>query len=267
MVMSEALRKAALSLRGEWEKVDKKKSVSSAEASRLGAAVSAVKLEMVLGGQGEETEALVLYREALETAAQLAALRSDVEGFQRAMEQVKDVYEREGTAPSESLNHMRGLDLMCLLAQNRLGDYHMELERIPAADAASSIYLKWPIQLEQALMVGTYKRIFLAAANMPSPYFAPFFKQLLQTVRDEIAACFEAAYDRLSLAEAARLLFLDGADAQAQLQAIADKRGWKTDSGHLTFTHARSKHDDPAADALTQAQHHLFYAAMLERIP
>ena len=47
-----------------------------------------------------------------------------------------------------------GLNLLCLLSQNRIADFHMELERLDPTQLHSNIYLKHPVSLEQYLMEG-----------------------------------------------------------------------------------------------------------------
>jgi len=41
-----------------------------------------------------------------------------------------------------------------LLSQNRIADFHMELERLDPTQLHSNIYLKHPVSLEQYLMEG-----------------------------------------------------------------------------------------------------------------
>ena len=72
---------------------------------------------------------------------------------------------------------------------------------------------------------------------------AHFLGQLLSTVRSEVATCCEAAYASLAVADAARLLRLDGggakgggqAAAEKELAAIAERRGWKVRGGRVFF--------------------------------
>ena len=53
-----------------------------------------------------------------------------------------------------------------------------------------------------------YFQIFLAKDNVPAESYNFFIDILLNTIRDEIAACLEKAYEKISLSEAARMLNL-----------------------------------------------------------
>lgn len=49
-------------------------------------------------------------------------------------------------------------------------------------------------------------QIFLAKGNVPAESYNFFIDILLDTIRSEIAACLEKAYEKISLNEAARML-------------------------------------------------------------
>lgn len=55
-------------------------------------------------------------------------------------------------------------------------------------------------------MEGSYNKIFSAKGKGPSPTYNVFMDTLLDTVRDEIGACLESSYDKISIKEAARRL-------------------------------------------------------------
>ncbi|XP_017585045.1 PREDICTED: uncharacterized protein LOC103612503 [Corvus brachyrhynchos] len=59
----------------------------------------------------------------------------------------------------------------------------------------------------QYLMEGSYNKVFLAKGNIPAESYTFFIDILLDTIRDEIAGCIEAAYERILFPEAARILF------------------------------------------------------------
>mgnify|MGYP002717583861 CR=1 FL=1 len=70
-------------------------------------------------------------------------------------------------------------------------------------------------QLERSLMEGSYSRVWSlcrpssSSASLPLPEFSHFTPTLLQTVRNEIAACDERAYESLPVRDARTLLFLE----------------------------------------------------------
>ena len=84
-----------------------------------------------------------------------------------------------------------GMNLLRLLVANRIAELHVELELLsPETQALPAI--AFPLQLEQALMEGTYRQVLAASANAPSEYMQPLLQQLAATVRDELAACASA---------------------------------------------------------------------------
>lgn len=52
-----------------------------------------------------------------------------------------------------------GLDLLCLLAQNKVGEFHTALEHLPPSIVSDNIYIKHPVALEQYLMEGSYNKV------------------------------------------------------------------------------------------------------------
>ena len=53
-------------------------------------------------------------------------------------------------------NQLLGLNLLCLLAQNRVAEFHTELERLPANEIENNVYIRHPVSLEQNIMEGSY---------------------------------------------------------------------------------------------------------------
>jgi 26S proteasome regulatory subunit N12 len=76
-----------------------------------------------------------------------------------------------------------GLNLLCLLSQNRVAEFHTELERLPHTEIYKNVYLKHPVNLEQYIMEGSYNKVILAKDNVPAESFKFFMEILLDTVR------------------------------------------------------------------------------------
>jgi 26S proteasome regulatory subunit N12 len=76
-----------------------------------------------------------------------------------------------------------GLHLLCLLARNRLAEFHTELELLNPKLIQTNIYIRHPVSLEQYLMEGSYNKVFLSKGNVPSPSYNFFMDILLQTIR------------------------------------------------------------------------------------
>lgn len=214
----------------------------------------------------DNVRGLHIARDTLEIAAQCAIVKNDIPAFERALAQLKPFYfDLENRIPESPYRYLLlGLNLLCLLAQNRLADFHTELELLPPKDISSNPYLKHPVSLEQYLMEGSYNKVFLAKGNVPSPYFTFFMDILLNTIRDEIANCMEKSYRQISLNEAARILYLNKVE---ELNEIAIKRGWKLSSDkcfHFEDNQGKNENEQVPADEI--ASQMIQYAREMEII-
>lgn len=52
------------------------------------------------------------------------------------------------------MHQLLGLNLLFLLSQNRVAEFHTELERLPAKDIQTNVYIKHPVSLEQVRQAG-----------------------------------------------------------------------------------------------------------------
>jgi hypothetical protein len=97
------------------------------------------------------------------------------------------------------MHELMGLYLLFLLSQNRIGEFHTELERLdpallPVGQGEGNIYISYPVHLEQYLMEGSYNKVFLLKENVPADAYKFFVEELLLTLREEIAEGIEKAY-------------------------------------------------------------------------
>lgn len=130
-----------------------------------------------------------------------------------------------------------GLNLLCLLAQNRLADFHMEIELIPAKELFDNAYIRHPFTLEQWLMEGSYSKVFSSKKEVPDELYNYFMDILLDTVRVEIADCIEKAYDTITTEGSAEML--NYSDAKL-LQQFIKQRNWTVDSSGRRFSFAQN---------------------------
>ena len=156
-----------------------------------------------------------------------------------------------------------GLNLLRLLAQNRIAEFHTELELIAPDAQATNVYVKYPAQLEQHIMEGSYNKVLAAKQGGLFAREGMYFMDLLvETVRDEIADCSEKAYASIASAELRALLML-GSDAE--LGEYADARGWAVGAdGVVAFGGGDAKPLLLPSKELIQET--LSYAKELERI-
>lgn len=127
---------------------------------------------------------------------------------------------RNEIGESQNKYQLLGLNLLFLLSQNRVSEFHTELELLPQEIIHTNEFIRHPLALEQYLMEGSYNKIFLAKGNGPSESYNVFMDILLETVRGEIAACLQSSYDKISIKEAARRLNLK---TEKEVLAFAEK--------------------------------------------
>lgn len=208
---------------------------------------------------------VALARDVYESAALLSILQEDAVAFERHVSQAKTYYfDYAGVIePSTNQNLTLALNLMRLLAQNRIAEFHTELELVPCG-ARADAKIKYVLGLEQFLMEGSYAKITASGDAPPHPSFEFFLSILMVTVRDEIAACSEAAYKQISIPVAMKLLSFS---AEAEVRTFAAGRGWSVvgDAIHFVDTTelAPSMEQVPSMDLIKRA---LFYAGRLEQI-
>ena len=101
---------------------------------------------------------------------------------------LKSIYTDQSTALPESsrMYEILGLNLLFLLSQNRLGDFHTELELLPPDILLSNPYIENPVQLEQFIMEGKYNKVIDTRYNVPAESYKFFIDVLLETIRIEI---------------------------------------------------------------------------------
>lgn len=189
-----------------------------------------------LATAGDSKERLVA-RETLELACFLSIRRRDDRLFERHVAQLKMYYtdHQQGLQPSGEMYKILGLFLLHLLASDRIGEFHTELELI-GIDNHENAYVKQPIQLERHLMEGNYAKILEAQKEVQEQYTPFFIERLIETVRAKVGASLERSYENVPAAEGAKMLYLSGVPA---LQEFALKENERK---------AREEMDDPMGD-------------------
>ena len=208
---------------------------------------------------------LTLARELMEYAVLFSISQRDDAAAERNYNQLRPYYQdcAKVLPPSPREHLIVGLNLLRLLVQNRIAEFHTELELVPA-EAQADPKVQFSVALESHLMEGAYGKIFAARASVPTPDYAHLMDMLAETVRDEIAACAEKAYTTLSRAAAAKLVGV----SEAEMTSLAEARGWRLDAtgGAYVFREeaaAPSAKDIPSMELINQT---LLYAKELERI-
>lgn len=195
----------------------------------------------------------------------------------------------------ESANkyQLLGLNLLFLLAQNRVSEFHTELELLPQEIIHTNEFIRHPLVLEQNLMEGSYNKIFRAKVllkcpqhilhrnrylwyliclsfhsirlqgQVPSQSYNVFMDLLLETVRDEIGACLESSYDKISTKELQKRLNFKN---EKEAISFGKKRNWVLGPTSVyTFASQTHKPKEPLP-SVELAEQAIFYARELEMI-
>ena len=207
--------------------------------------------------------------ETLELAVLVAIEEGDLDAFTRNTSQLKSYYELSNTdnvggRSASQREKILGLNLMYLLIENRLSEFHAELELLTDSEA-SSPFITFPITLERQLMVGSYDEVLNAKSHIPDPSYNFFVENLLQTVRDSIADCVEVAYQTITLDEAKVMMkFESNSELDNYIRDFRDD--WIIEGTQLCFqppVGGRKSSDIPSRSLMKQV---LSYATELERI-
>ncbi|KZW03793.1 hypothetical protein EXIGLDRAFT_635085 [Exidia glandulosa HHB12029] len=169
---------------------------------------------------------LIVARDILEIGAFWSIRSKDVPSFDRYFAQLQTFYTDYNAIlpPSPREYPLRGLNLIRLLTQNRIADFHTTLEALPIDALHENPYIKHPVNLERWLMEGSYSKVWGAREEAPAEEYKFFVDSLIGTIRNEIASCEEAAYDSIPLKDAALLLFFT---SRSDLMTFAQQRGWQ----------------------------------------
>merc|ERR1711988_364515 len=166
-------------------------------------------------------------------AVLLSAEAKDAAEFERHMALLTPYYtDFGGLIPaSDKMFAILGLNLLRLLAQNRIADFHSQLEMM-SPEALASTPVQFPVLLEQNMMEGSYSKVLEIRNNLPLPSYAVFMDMLKETLCDEVASVSEKAYKSLPAAYTMQLLMMSSA---AELSDYAELRGWEVRDNTVFF--------------------------------
>ncbi|KAJ3336894.1 hypothetical protein HDU93_002007 [Gonapodya sp. JEL0774] len=220
---------------------------------------------LVPGDKQPDQKELLLAREILEVGAQYSIRVQDIPQFERYISQLKTYYSdySDRLPTSQRLYPLLGLNLLRLLAQNRLAEFHTELETLDIDALSQNVYIRHPVQVEQSLMEGSYNKVWNSRESVPAEEYKVFMDILMGTIRNEIASCSEKAYTSLPLADAATLLHFKRPE---EVLSFAKEREWEVDPVSRTLHFGKrdiSTNDIPRDRVLTMM---IGYAKELERI-
>lgn len=211
---------------------------------------------------------LVDIRDFFEVALQAYIKLQDVNGIEQCFEVLIALYQdySQHIHDPEGRWKVIGLYLTFLLSYNKIEKFHCELESVPWELFTSNKYISFAVTLEQFFMEGNYQEVLLA--RPPSHEFHFFVGRISDTIRFEIAASFEKAYERLSIESACKLLQLKtSSELSSFLSEFSARFGrdvWKIEGNYLIVKSLEKKVQEiPKWQLIDQAVN---YAIELERI-
>ncbi|CAH8382560.1 unnamed protein product [Eruca vesicaria subsp. sativa] len=209
---------------------------------------------------------LTLARDIYEHAVVLSVKTEDQDAFERDFFQLKPYYvdARNRLPPSPQENLILGLNLLRLLVQNRIAEFHTELELLSSATLDNPC-IKHAVELEQSFMEGAYNRVLSARQTAPDATYVYFMDLLAKTIRDEIAGCSEKAYDYVSISDARQML-LFSSDQELLAYVNEEHREWEVKEGFVVFQKAKETAPCKEIPSLQLINQTLSYARELERI-
>eukprot|EP01018_Ginkgo_biloba_P032404 Gb_00526 [translate_table: standard] len=209
---------------------------------------------------------LTLARDIFEHAVVLSVKTEDQDAFERDFLQLKPYYtDTRGCIPPSAQEYpILGLNLLRLLVQNRIAEFHTELELL-SPEALENPCIKHAVELEQSFMEGAYNRVLSARQAVPHETYVYFMDLLAKTVRDEIAGCSEKAYDYLSVEHAKKILMLSS-DQELVQYVTEEHPEWEIRNGSVYFQKVKESAPCKEIPSLQLINQTLGYARELERI-
>lgn len=183
--------------------------------------------------EGQDAQILQLAREVYERGAFLAIKRNDIPSFERNVKQLK-IYYRDFNKKIgvQSANEYKilGLYLLALLAGDRIGEFHTELELV---HEHTSQFIQRPVMLERYLMEGNYAKINQSVAEFSTQEYYPIFlEQLLDTMRRRIIESLERSTIAVALDRVAKMLYMkSAAEVKTFLTKMREEKMNDEDSG------------------------------------
>lgn len=151
------------------------------------AKLSLLKLNALVPTPQTSTQHLQLAREVLELGALTSIRQKDPQAFTRYFQQLQPFYslpaERWGGHDKSRSNQSKvtGLHLLLLLSQGDYAAFHTVIEGLEMAHGGKQkleedAFIQYPMRLEQALMEGSYDRVWgeTKGERVPSEEFAVF---------------------------------------------------------------------------------------------
>nr|POE48144.1 26s proteasome regulatory subunit rpn12 [Quercus suber] len=242
------------------------------------AKLALLKINALAPDEDTSTQHLIFAVAVLEGGALLSIRLKDTDAFTRYYQQLQPFYdlpkERWSRAgPPKNQGKVTGLYLLLLLSIGDYAGFHTVLEGLEMNGGKARIekdqFIQYPVRLEQALMEGSYDKVWgeTKGERVPSEEFGVFSQVLINTIRSEIASCSERAYPSLPISNAKNLLFLE---SEGAVVSFAQSRGWVAKEGRIYFPEQEAELLAADRDVMSSSgpviENTLGYAKKLETI-
>mmetsp|Transcript_4217 Transcript_4217/g.7388 ORF Transcript_4217/g.7388 Transcript_4217/m.7388 type:complete len:216 (-) Transcript_4217:360-1007(-) len=141
-----------------------------------------------------------LARDIYESAVVLSVAAQDKAALARHLQLLRpfNFEYRAEIGDSSRRGEMIGLELLVLLVQQELAEFHSLLELVSMEERADKC-ITFVTELEQFLSEGSYNKVLAARKRTPCKTYSSLLENLEETVREEIASCVEVSYSTLSI--------------------------------------------------------------------
>ncbi|OQO11352.1 hypothetical protein B0A48_05608 [Cryoendolithus antarcticus] len=272
----------------------KPNNLSTAPSLLSRAKLALLKLDALIPSSKTSPAHLELAQTVLELGAFASIHLRDTDSFTRYYQYLQPFYSLQTGSKhgrgkkGGNREKVTGLYLLLLLSGGDYAGFHTVLEGLEGSGEESE-FIAYPVRLEQALMEGSYDRVWgeTKGERVPSEEFGVFSEVscadmramkaleganktaqvLINTIRSEIASCSERAYPSLPISNAKNLLFLDSEGAVVQ---FAHSRGWVAKDGRIWFPEQEAENAAAERDVVSASgaviENTLGYARKLETI-
>ncbi|OMH82461.1 26S proteasome non-ATPase regulatory subunit 8 [Zancudomyces culisetae] len=209
---------------------------------------------------------LVFHRAILELGAEWSVQKGHDQEFEQYMIQLLVFYFDYSNilSPSDKMYYFIGLNLLFLLTQNRISNFNALLERLDFAVIQNNPFISYPIKLEQAIMEGSYRKVWNARNDVPAPEYLFLVDILMNTLKNEVASCANQAYTSLPLEDARSLLFCNSTQ---EVHELCKKFDWYlSPKDQKIYFNPDKKEDTEEFNPSLVIEQLLTYAQELERI-
>jgi len=209
-------------------------------------------------------EERILARDVYEDSVYLSIGLEDKEVLEKCLQCLRPFYTPSSGIP-ESIytSTIRGAELLFLLIENRLDEFHSTLELLSEAQLGHPA-IAFATELDQQLMVGSFDKVLSSATNPPHPAFKFILKSLINTVRITIGECISSSYESLDVSSARTLLMFDSLEETEEF--VNDNFPWRREFEKFQIRDNNNKNKADMLNSSETIRMALSYATELDRI-